>query len=745
MKQKKPEKPKIQPRERTPGRWLRLLVLVVACMLLVVAMGLTTSPEQYNLSVGDIAPKTITATKDVIDEAQTEENRERAADAVQPVYQEDEAALDLVMDNLEKVFSEFESIRAFGEGLRSGKTASAAGEDYVYTGTFAREDLDLARDMCETMNLSDWQLTILMKLSESDFSTAYVNTVNAVRKTMEATIREGGVEVAIASIQRQLLQYISSDLCLNIIVPAVRACIMPNMVINQEETELKREEARQAVEPVYYKSGQNIVVAGESVTEAQLRVLDSLGLLEGNQFDVMLLTGVTVLGILSAVALALPLLMFDWMRMTRLRNALILAVLFVLTMGLCVLAAQVNPYLAPTAMVALLATVLLSPSTAFIANTIAVLLVGVLTNTANTTFAQQMLNMMTAGLLSAPVGIFVLSRRRQQRAAVLLAGGAMAVTDLLAMLAIGCLTNNEINSILTNALWSAGGTVLAALLCMAVQPVLEWCFNLVTPYKLLELANPNQPLLRRLLVETPGTYHHSIMVGNLSEAAAEAIGADALLARVGAYYHDIGKIKRPLYFKENQLGDNPHDRTDPRVSAAIITEHVRDGIQMARQARLPERVIDCIAQHHGDTLAAFFFHKMRSMEGGENAQIEDFQYPGPKPQSREAAIIMLADTVEAAIRAGGDQTTEEIERKIRELIRDKIDSGQLNECPLRFVDVSRIVRAFAQVLNGIYHKRIEYPKLDGVTALPGTDAPAPAAPAPASPAKEETHASGTVH
>lgn len=354
MKQKKPEKPKIQPRERTPGRWLRLLVLVVACMLLVVAMGLTTSPEQYNLSVGDIAPKTITATKDVIDEAQTEENRERAADAVQPVYQEDEAALDLVMDNLEKVFSEFESIRAFGEGLRSGKTASAAGEDYVYTGTFAREDLDLARDMCETMNLSDWQLTILMKLSESDFSTAYVNTVNAVRKTMEATIREGGVEVAIASIQRQLLQYISSDLCLNIIVPAVRACIMPNMVINQEETELKREEARQAVEPVYYKSGQNIVVAGESVTEAQLRVLDSLGLLEGNQFDVMLLTGVTVLGILSAVALALPLLMFDWMRMTRLRNALILAVLFVLTMGLCVLAAQVNPYLAPTAMVALL-------------------------------------------------------------------------------------------------------------------------------------------------------------------------------------------------------------------------------------------------------------------------------------------------------------------------------------------------------------------------------------------------------
>ena len=187
-----------------------------------------------------------------------------------------------------------------------------------------------------------------------------------------------------------------------------------------------------------------------------------------------------------------------------------LAVLFVLTMGLCVLAAQVNPYLAPTAMVALLATVLLSPSTAFIVNTIAVLLVGVLTNTANTTFAQQMLNMMTAGLLSAPVGIFVLSRRRQQRAAVLLAGGAMAVTDLLAMLAIGCLTNNEINSILTNALWSAGGTVLAALLCMAVQPVLEWCFNLVTPYKLLELANPNQPLLRRLPLHTLDHNHDGI-------------------------------------------------------------------------------------------------------------------------------------------------------------------------------------------------------------------------------------------
>lgn len=204
--------------------------------------------------------------------------------------------------------------------------------------------------------------------------------------------------------------------------------------------------------------------------------------------------------------------------------------------------------------------------------------------------------------------------------------------------------------------YAVGGAVVSAVLCVGLQPILETAFNLVTPSKLIELSNPNQPLLRRLMIETPGTYHHSMVVANLAEAAAEAVGANALLARVGAYYHDIGKLIRPMYFKENQMGENPHDKTDPRVSTAILTEHTRDGVELARKHRLPEPIIDMIRQHHGDTPVMYFYAKAVKMLGEENVDIRDFRYDGPKPQTAEAAILMLSDTVEAAVRSMSEPT-----------------------------------------------------------------------------------------
>ncbi len=697
--------------------WASISVMVVCTLLLTLGMILATAPERYNLSVGDIAPKTITATKDVIDEVATTLRRDRAVEAVQPTYRVDEMALDRVLEQFDAIFQDFEIVRAYGEDIRSGTIRSAAGGDYTYNGTFLRADLDHAASLCTTIELSDWQLTILMKQSAGDLNGVYVNTRNILNKALESTIREGQLESAIANIQRQVIQYTSSDLCWNIAIPAVRMCLVPNMVIDQEATEANREAARHEVEPSMFKSGQNIVIAGERITSAQLSVLESLGLLEGNRSDVMMMVGIAVLSVLAMLAILFHVLQFEKDLMARPKNALILAVIFLLATGLSLLVAQINPYLAPVSMVPLLIASLLSPGLAVIGNILALVFAGVLTNTTTTTFTQQMLNMMIAGVLSAPIGIYVV-RRKQNRASVLLAGLSMALVNLFGMISAGLLTNNELSVILDNALWSAGGNVLSAILCTGVQPMLEWMFDLVTPYKLLELANPNQPMLRRLLVETPGTYHHSILVANLAEAAAEAIGADPLLTRVGAYYHDIGKIRRPQFFKENQLSENPHDMTDPRVSAAIIAEHVTDGVQMARQEHLPEQVIDFITQHHGDTVITYFYHKMLNMEGGEGAQVEDFQYPGPKPRTAETAILMLADTAEAAVRAGGDQEPEAIEKRLRELVKEKIDSGQLNDSPLRFADVSKITRAFAQVLTGIYHKRIEYPKLDGVASLP---------------------------
>ncbi|MDL2319285.1 HDIG domain-containing protein [Eubacteriales bacterium OttesenSCG-928-A19] len=696
-----------------------IAIVAVCYALLTLGMIMATSPERYNLSVGDIATKTITATKDVVDEITTESRRERAAEAVLPSYKEDETAMTQVLEAFDGLFADFETIRAYGEGIRTGAIQSAEAESAAYSGTFMQADLEHAKSLCESMQLSNWQLTILMRQNAQDLNDLYTTTRDTVRKQMESTIREGQLETAIAAIQRQILPMTSSDLCLNIAMPAVRATLMPNMVVDQEATDAAREHARQEVEPTYYKSGQNIVVAGERVTEAQRAVLESLGLLEGNRFDVMMMTGVGLLSLLTVVALFFHIMEFDLALMTGIRNVLLLASIFLIMLSISVLISNVDPLLSPVAMVALLTTALLSPTLAITSNLLALMLVSVLTISTGQSFSQQMLYLVVSGALSAPVGIYVASRFRQQRISVLLAGISMAVVNFVAMISIGLLTNNELRTVLSKAVYTAGGSVLAAILCMGAQPILEWLFNLVTPFKLMELSNPNQPLLRRLLVETPGTYHHSIMVANLAEAAAEAVGADPLLTRVGSYYHDIGKLKRPLYFKENQMGDNPHDRTDPRVSAAIIIEHVTDGVRMAKDHRVPEQIADFIIQHHGDTTVSYFLHKMKSMEGGGDADPADFQYPGPKPQTVETAIVMLADTVEAAIRAGGDQPADVIESRIRQLVKEKIDMGQLDESPLRYADVEKIVHTFTQVLIGIYHKRIEYPQdPGGVMSLP---------------------------
>jgi putative nucleotidyltransferase with HDIG domain len=229
----------------------------------------------------------------------------------------------------------------------------------------------------------------------------------------------------------------------------------------------------------------------------------------------------------------------------------------------------------------------------------------------------------------------------------------------------------------------------------------------------LELSNPNRPLLKRLLMEAPGTYHHSILVGNLAEAAAEAVHADATLVRVGSMYHDIGKLKRPYFFIENQFTqDNPHDKIAPTLSSLIITSHVKDGLELAKENKLPQQIQDIIAQHHGDGLVSFFYHK--ALEERDDVPEEAFHYEGPKPQTKEAALVALADNVEAAVRSMKQPTPGRVEGLVRKIIKDKLNDGQLNQCDLTFQDLDRIAMAFVRVLSGIFHSRVEYPDMPAI-------------------------------
>jgi putative nucleotidyltransferase with HDIG domain len=304
----------------------------------------------------------------------------------------------------------------------------------------------------------------------------------------------------------------------------------------------------------------------------------------------------------------------------------------------------------------------------------------------------------------------------RQRSCILVTGLLIGLANMVVLIAFGLMNSNLLSwPRAYEALCGLLGGVLAAVVVSAVLPLLESIFKFTTDIKLLELASLNHPLLRQLIMHAPGTYHHSMLVGTLAEAAAEAVGANALLARVGSYYHDIGKMLTPEYFVENQAGrGNKHDRLSPSMSALIIMAHVKDGIKLAKEYKLPQRIIDMIPQHHGTTLITYFYNKAKEQEDPSVQQVHegDYRYPGPKPQTPEAAIVMLSDKVEAASRVLADPTPQRISGLVQRIVSNIFMDGQLDECDVTLRDLQKISDAFARTLLAIHHHRVEYPQVE---------------------------------
>ncbi len=681
----------------------QILFAVVTYLLLLVICLMAISPEQYDLSVGDVAPKTITASKDIVDEITTERRRQNAANAVSPVYYKDDSISDTVLADMDAIFTELRAVRELGEQIRG-----TWGED----GAFTDEDYAQATGLLTTLTLNNYQLRTLMNTDETDFESLYQSLLSATRTTLVSTIAEGQINDAINNIQQIVSYNTRTDLWYNVAIPTLRACLQPNMLIDQEATEENRQKARDAVEPTVYKQDQNIVVKGDRVTAEQIAVLESLGLLRGNSFDLWLYVGTAAMLALIVAALYLFVYMYVPQLFSVGASALVMLIASVLTITLSLLVGTyVSVNAMPVVLAAMLVVNLVGTQAAFVVNLGVSLIVSFLTVKGTGLMTSQVLSVLMMTVLGGVASIFLL-RRNAARVFVLVSGFIVGLLNFGVLLCVGALTSSDVSNVFYDAAQAIFGAFVSAILCVGLQPMLEAAFNLVTPAKLIELSNPNQPLLRRMMIETPGTYHHSMIVANLGEAAAEAVGANALLVRVGAYYHDIGKLVRPLYFKENQMGENPHDKTDPRVSAAILTEHTRDGVELAKKHHLPEPIIDMIRQHHGDTPAMYFYAKTVKLVGEENVDIRDFRYDGPKPQTSEAAILMLSDTVEAAVRSLSDPTREKISEMIRKLVRGKMEDGQLDECTLTFRDIGRICKAFETVLQGVFHERIEYPNVN---------------------------------
>ena len=313
-------------------------------------------------------------------------------------------------------------------------------------------------------------------------------------------------------------------------------------------------------------------------------------------------------------------------------------------------------------------------------------------------------------LSSLSVSIFL--REKNRRTMILQAGILVSVLNVVVLAALLLLRNGNFSPLEIGAqlLMAAVSGIISSVLAMGILPYLESGLGIVSSMKLMELSSPNHPLLRKILLEAPGTYHHSVMVANLSEAACEAVGANGVLARVGAYYHDVGKTVQPQFFIENQMGiENPHDRLDPVTSKDIIIAHVTDGVRMLEEHHIPQEIIDIAGQHHGTTLLKYFYYKAIK-EDKEKYTEEMFRYPGSKATSKESAIVGIADSVEAAVRSMNHPTPDQINNLVQSIIKDRLQDGQFSECDLTFKELQIVGKTLCETLNGIFHSRITYPE-----------------------------------
>ncbi len=312
--------------------------------------------------------------------------------------------------------------------------------------------------------------------------------------------------------------------------------------------------------------------------------------------------------------------------------------------------------------------------------------------------------------LSAGIGGTLSVKKRESRMGLLRAGPRLAIIMAVSTLFTGFLVRKPVTDILIMSAWAAVNGMITGILSLAFLPLLEHVLNTATTFRLIELSDQNVPILKRMRLQAPGTYIHSHNVAHLAEAACDAIGADGLLARVGAYYHDIGKIDQANFFVENQKGENKHDELKASLSVAVIKSHVKIGMEKGRELRLPDEVLAVIEQHHGTSVIRYFYDRALKEKGGDSASPDDFSYGGPKPMSREAAVVMLADNAEAATRTLKKPTAAKLEKYVWDLIMDRFRTAELNECDLTLRDLEIIKSTFVHVLTGHFHTRIEYPK-----------------------------------
>lgn len=708
----------------------RLLAVIFTWLVLSAVVASEAAPKKYKLAEGDISQYDINAPRDIENTLMTRQNAEAKAAELPPVIIDiANANSDMYngayeyFDGLEVLFSNMmsEMAQAQTSGPSTGRRGSEVSQEPI-TYSDKLKELD-----------PNGRYSVLHRLDEEQLQELFTTEgLNLIKNLKSQFIKETlpvltGMNLMTSNIEQEkashlmtIMEKLDNELIRPIAQDVLNKVIKPNSRIDEEATADQKNafiESYLKENPVIIYQDERIISKDDVVTKDKFEVLKELNYIDSEgkpdillYIAVFLLIFILLLAVLFYLHQFHPKLYYDRNSVFLMCVAVLLATLFAWAFRRLI--PDLSYLIIPVFIAPVLVAIFLGVEPAITVNLLLTFSYAIMVE-GNLQF---MLMSLAGGTFAAFFTVNATQRRK-----ISITGVLLGVLNALVIVLTGIISKKGPDSLINDGGLAFLNGLLSIILAIGILPFLESTFNVITPLKLLELADPNHPLLKRLLMEAPGTYHHSLMVGNLAEVATREIGGNALLARVGAYFHDVGKLKRPHFFKENQMSDNPHDKLTPNLSTLVITSHTKDGEELALKYRLPKIIRDIILQHHGTTLVAYFYHKATQTEKAEDLKEEKFRYEGPLPHTREAAVVMLADSVEAAVRAMPEKTQGKIEGLIRKIIKDKLDDGQLDRCDLTLKDLSTIADSFLQVLSGVFHERPEYPELEKKNTLSELD------------------------
>lgn len=679
-------------------RFQQVVIMILTAAIIIMLVFYGYRPTSYNLNVGSVCNRDIYATRNFVDSYQTEYEAVIAKNSVNPIFIRSEELSDQSIENVETFFTLVEQARA-------QRVDSFGMPNQEFDSEF--ENLKTNLDTIIGVVPSDDDLNTFIYMSTSAFNYIEDKALSISEIVMMDNVNTDSLP---GSVDTQVDSFVTNNDSYNIYADALKTILkqilVPNSVFDADATDEAADNAYIAAknEPIIVDKGTKIIGAGDVVTEHAYQNLVDLELVRDDSLDIIILARVAAYEILIIITGLIYLGNSGKKVLNEMRITYTLVITFIIPVIASIYLKDLSSVMVVTLFFTTISATYLGMSA------------GIILSILNMMVMWPLYSFDIEYIFASLVGIIICSVLAGRQ------GKAYNSAALIIFPAIFCIAASVIyntllgstrNEYIEAVVWTGISAAFSTVIAIGLMPIYELFSNAVSPVRLIELSQPGHPLLKRLFIEASGTYQHSMLVANLADSAAEAIGADALLCRVAAYYHDIGKLENPKYFTENQAeGVNPHDDLTTEESVAIITAHPENGVKLAKKHKLPEPIIKIIDEHHGTMYPSYFYNKAVAEAQANNLpmpDVEKFRYRGHIPSSKESAIVMIADTCEAAIKSTKKQDLDDIEALVRTLIKDKIDHDQLISSGLSFEDIEKLIRAFRQVYAGVFHERIKYP------------------------------------